>query len=109
MKYGFIGCGNMGGAIARALRNSTSSILISDPSEKAACLAKNLGCDITINEDIIQKCNYVFLAVKPQALEAVLTPLSALLKIHRPVIVTMAAGVEISKIEKMIETAKSRR
>ena len=28
MKYGFIGCGNMGGAIARALANTTNDIMI---------------------------------------------------------------------------------
>ena len=32
MKYGFIGCGNMGGAIARALSNSTKDITLSDIS-----------------------------------------------------------------------------
>ena len=32
MKYGFIGCGNMGGAIARALRRQTDDILICDHS-----------------------------------------------------------------------------
>ena len=30
MKYGFIGCGNMGGALARALSHTTKVILISD-------------------------------------------------------------------------------
>ena len=37
MKYGFIGCGNMGGAIARALSCSTKDIMLSDFfPEKAA-------------------------------------------------------------------------
>ena len=35
MKYGFFGCGNMGGAIARALSGSTKDILISDRSGRA--------------------------------------------------------------------------
>ena len=43
MKYGFIGCGNMGGAVARALSQSTKSILVSDRSGKAAALAAELG------------------------------------------------------------------
>jgi len=30
MKYGFIGCGNMGGALARALAKTTKDILRSD-------------------------------------------------------------------------------
>ena len=42
MKYGFIGCGNMGGAIARALRKSTDQIAVSDRSGKAKRLAEEL-------------------------------------------------------------------
>ena len=102
MKYGFIGCGNMGGAIARALCKSTKSILISDPSEKAAMTAEEIGCNICNNIEAVQKCEYLFLAVKPQVLESVLTPLSEYLKESKPIIITMAAGVQISKIEKWI-------
>ena len=102
MKYGFIGCGNMGGAIANALCKSTKSILISDPSEKASLLAQKLDCSLGSNSDAARNCEYLFLAVKPQVLESVLAPLSALLRKSRPVIVTMAAGVQISKIEQMI-------
>ena len=39
MKYGFIGCGNMGGAIARALAKTTNDIMITDRSGKAKALA----------------------------------------------------------------------
>ena len=42
MKYGFLGCGNMGGAIARALRTATGEILITDRSGKARKLAEEL-------------------------------------------------------------------
>lgn len=104
MKYGFIGCGNMGGAIASALCQSTKSILISDPSEKAARTAEKLGCSVGGNIDAVRECEYLFLAVKPQVLESVLTPLSNELKESQPVIITMAAGVQISKIEQMIGT-----
>ena len=30
MKYGFIGCGNMGGALARALAKTTKEIMLSE-------------------------------------------------------------------------------
>ena len=42
MKYGFIGCGNMGGAIASALSKGTKDILLADPS-KAEALAPVSG------------------------------------------------------------------
>ena len=35
MKYGFLGCGNMGGAIATALCQATNEIYICDRSGKA--------------------------------------------------------------------------
>ena len=43
MKYGFIGCGNMGGAVARALSLSTKDIMLSDRSGRGAALAQELG------------------------------------------------------------------
>lgn len=102
MKYGFIGCGNMGSAIASALCKSTNSILISDPNEKATLFAQKIGCSMGSNIDAVQNCEYLFLAVKPQVLESVLEPLIAQLKKSKPVIISMAAGVPIAKIEQMI-------
>ena len=99
MKYGFIGCGNMGGAIARALSKATTSIMISDPSPAAAAFAEENGFAQGTNADVIRRCKHVFLAVKPQMLESVLASLQTLLNEHRPVLITMAAGVQISKIE----------
>lgn len=99
MKYGFIGCGNMGGAIARALRNQTSDIMIADPSPNGFSIASELGCEYTDNETIIKKCDRVFLAVKPQIMESVLARLQGLLAEHKPLLITMAAGLSINKIE----------
>lgn len=101
MKYSFIGCGNMGGAIAKALSNSTKDILLSDPSGSAANLAAKLGCAVGSNEEATA-CDRVFLAVKPQMLATVLAPIASTLREHTPVVITMAAGVTISKIEQII-------
>ena len=40
MKYGFIGAGNMGSAIAKSLIRSTDDIVLSDRSGKAKVLAE---------------------------------------------------------------------
>ena len=40
MKYGFIGCGNMGGAVLRAVQKVTKDIMISDRSGKGRALAQ---------------------------------------------------------------------
>lgn len=102
MKYGFIGCGNMGGAIAQALRKSTSDILISDPSPAAETLAAKLGCACSDNDMVADTCERIFLAVKPQMMRSVLQPIAEKLRLRRPLIITIAAGIEISQIEQII-------
>ena len=104
MKYGFIGCGNMGGALARALSKTTKDIMLCDPYA-ADSLAGELGCVTGDNEQAAATCQCIFLAVKPQILEKVLIPIAETLKMHRPLLITMAAGVSISKIQSIIGAA----
>ena len=101
MKYGFIGCGNMGGAIARALSKTTKDILLSDPYA-AESLAQQLGCKSGSNEQAVESCERLFLAVKPQILRSAISPITELLRKKKPLLITMAAGVEIAAIEEMI-------
>ena len=105
MKYGFIGCGNMGGSIAKALSNSTKNIILSDPSEKAAILAQQLGCTCADNETVVSTCDCVFLAVKPQVMADVLAPLRPYFDKHKPLVVSMAAGITVEKIEMLTGTS----
>ena len=67
MKIGFIGCGNMGGALARAvLKNTQMKVYISDFfAEKAETFAKETGAIATDNYTIAKECDFIFLAVKP--------------------------------------------
>lgn len=102
MRYGFIGCGNMGGAIARALSRSTNDIMLSDPSGKAQLLAEELDCIYTDNTAIVKTCDSIFLAVKPQVMADVLMPLASILQERKPLIITMAAGLKIERIESYI-------
>ena len=102
MKYGFIGCGNMGGAIAKALCKKTTDILVSDRSGKAKALASELGISYGDNETIAAGCQRIFLGVKPHMMEQVLTPLRPVLEAHKPLLITMAAGLEIKRIEAMV-------
>lgn len=105
MKYGFIGCGNMGGAIARALSRSTKDILIADRSGKAKSLAGELGCEYGSNEAVAANCERIFLGVKPQMMQGVLAELQPLLTQNKPLLITMAAGLELKKIEAFAGTA----
>ena len=99
MKYGFIGCGNMGGAIARALSRSTKDILVTDRSGKAKALAEELGIGYSESGTIAKTCDRIFLGVKPHMMADVLTPLVPHLQEKKPLLITMAAGLETGKIE----------
>ena len=69
MKYGFIGCGNMGGALIRAAAKYTKDIMIADFDEnKATLLANELGLSVGDNQAIAENCDRIFLGVKPQVM-----------------------------------------
>ena len=99
MKYGFIGCGNMGGAIAKALRRQTADIMIADPAPNAKAFADTLGAVYTDNETLVSSCDRVFLAVKPHLMKGMLAPLQPILAKKKPLLITMAAGLEIAQIQ----------
>lgn len=99
MKYGFIGCGNMGSAIARALRKKPADIIVSDRSGRAKAFAGELGLGYSDNPDIASRCDRIFLAVKPHMMQEVLAPLQDILQKRKPLLITMAAGLTITQIE----------
>ena len=99
MKYGFIGCGNMGGAIARALSQSTKDILVSDRSGKAKALAEELGISYGAPAEVAAGCDRIFLGVKPHMMKGVLAPLQGILEEKKPLLITMAAGLTMEQID----------
>ncbi len=103
MKYGFIGCGNMGGAIARALAKVTTDFVVTDRSGKAQTLARELGAQYGDSAQCAA-CGRVFLAVKPHMMKAALEPLRPILAAHKPVLITMAAGLTTAQIEEFAGT-----
>ena len=105
MKYGFIGCGNMGGAIARALSQSTKDIALSDRSGKGQALAKALGITYSDNAAIANTCDRIFLGVKPHMMRDMLLPLAPVLAQRKPLLITMAAGLQLQQIEQFAGTS----
>ena len=103
MKYGFLGCGNMGGAVALALSKKTTDILLTSHSVTSAQkLAEQLGCSYTeSNEAVASSCDVLFLAVKPQMMAGCLQPLTTALQAKRPVIVSMAAGLSLQQLDEL--------
>lgn len=105
MTYGFIGSGNMGGAIATAVCKSIDPnevLLANRTAEKAEKLAVELGCRYGSNEDAA-RCDFVYLGVKPYFMEDMLGKLKDLFAQRSEpfVLVTMAAGLTISRIREM--------
>lgn len=108
IKYGFIGCGNMGAALARAVCKSVGSenVFVADKAEdKAQALVDELKCNLSNNKEICEKSNFIFLGVKPQIIKSALEELAVVLKSRqdRFVLVSMAAGVEIAQISQMLD------
>ncbi len=101
MKYGFLGCGNMGGGIARALSKVTKDILVTDRSGKARELADTLGIRYGSAGEIAVTCDRIFLAVKPHMMGQVLEPLRETLQRRRPLLISMAAGLTVERIESL--------
>ena len=99
--FGFIGVGNMGGAIARAAAKvmDPGCIYVSARHlENAQAFAAQIGAHAVDNETIARTCDFVVLGVKPQFMEEVLLPLQPMLKDRSVVLITMAAGLTMEKI-----------
>jgi len=98
MKYGFIGCGNMGGALARALAKVTTDFAITDRSGRAIALAAEIPCGYLSAAEIAEQCDRIFLGVKPHMMKEVLAPLQPILQEKKPLLITMAAGLTTAQI-----------
>ncbi|MBR2930859.1 MAG: pyrroline-5-carboxylate reductase [Clostridia bacterium] len=99
MKVGFVGCGNMGGALARAVSkvDAAKVYLFDKDTARAEALAKELGGE-ACGLDVIGGCDFVFLGVKPNIISEAAAALAPVLSTDC-VVISMAAGVAISKVE----------
>ena len=100
---GFIGTGNMGGALARAAaKNRENQLLLANRSpEKAAALATETGGTPVDNLTLVRQAELIFLGVKPHMLPGLLESIKAELnrRESRFVLVSMAAGTEIGHVQ----------
>lgn len=106
MKVGFIGTGNMGGALVRAACKAydPNCILIANrTAEKSKAMARETGCRVSTPEEIATLCDLIFLGVKPQGMEALLFSLAPTFKDRKDefTLVSMAAGLEIATLQAM--------
>lgn len=102
-KLGVIGCGNMATAILnRALASllKPSDVFVYDSDDtKSALLNKNYGVNVAkSNADIVNNCEYVLFAVKPQSIG---TLDIANVKIN--CLISIMAGVKISTLKEQFK------
>ena len=103
IKIGFIGCGNMGGALAAAAtKYKDAEIRLFDKDEdKAKALAERIGgivCDI----DGVCACELVFLGVKPNIIPIVADEIAKKVAVSGATVISMAAGVSLAKLAVML-------
>lgn len=94
---GFIGAGNMGTAIMKGISSSSIGsdvcLFAFDPcNEKVQALSKYNVSPCSSEKEIMEKCKYVFLAVKPQIIEGVLEAVAEHTT-KENVIISIAAGI----------------
>ena len=99
----FIGAGNMASAIMGGLIEngfSAKNIYASDPSqEKLDELTGKFGINgDTNNQAVIEQADVVIVAVKPQVMELVLSPLKDALKAKQPLLISVAAGINLNSL-----------
>jgi pyrroline-5-carboxylate reductase len=103
-KIGFVGAGNMAGALIKGLLHSgtvtAAQIRASDVrEERLAELARDHGISTTKdNAKLAEWADVVVLAVKPQVVDKVMIPIAEGLR-PRALVISIAAGVPIESLE----------
>jgi len=104
---GFIGAGNMAQAIMGGLIKTGTAIdqlFIYEPNE---ALAQQLGVNpgvqaMRTSADLLEHCDVVVLAVKPQIMQAALTGLKGVALKPDAFLVSVAAGLPINLMQKWL-------
>jgi pyrroline-5-carboxylate reductase len=111
MRIGFIGAGKMAEAIAGALLRSglaaPKQIVASDVSaERRARLRRRFGIrTVAENAAVVKESSVVFLAVKPQQMDAVLQEIAPCAA-RRHLFISIAAGKTIARMQVLLRGAR---
>ena len=101
---GFVGGGNMGASLIGGLvatGTPPGTIWAFDPdTAKLADLTGRFGISAgSDNDEVASRCATVVLAVKPQVMHTVVQDLAPVLRTHRPLLVSIAAGVREAHVD----------
>jgi pyrroline-5-carboxylate reductase len=105
LAIGFIGAGKMGAALIAGLRRAGvpgRRVLAADPDAAARRRAARMGARVTSDPcRVACAADVLVLAVKPQQMAGVLGPLTPCLA-HRPLVVSIAAGVTLRWLQRRL-------
>ncbi|MDP8261504.1 MAG: pyrroline-5-carboxylate reductase [Candidatus Kappaea frigidicola] len=110
IRFGFIGAGNMAGAIIKGMLASKAvsakSVLVSDVKKNTLLnLSKRLGVKpILKNANLMKEADVLIIAVKPQDIKIVLEDIERDVKSSH-IIISIAAGVSIKTLRKYLKQA----
>lgn len=104
-KIAIIGAGNMGSSLIGGLIKNghpADQIFASDPcEEKLTQLRNDVGIQTNVdNKAAILDADVIIFAVKPQLMAQTVKPLAKDIAYHQPLVISIAAGVPISSINK---------
>ena len=105
-RYGFIGCGNMGGVLAGVAAKAVGggNVAVCDHNaEKTAALKEKFGVQILDAKTLAKESKFVVMGVKPQTMQAACEEIKAELAGRKDVVlVTMAAGLRMEKMRSYV-------
>ena len=106
MKIGFIGLGNMGASLAKAVLQAKTGaqILLANRSQaKVDAFIANFGGQASSNEEIFAEADVIFLGVKPAQFSELLAQYQAILeKRESLLLIYMAAGLTLEKLARLL-------
>ncbi|MCF6293737.1 MAG: pyrroline-5-carboxylate reductase [Robiginitomaculum sp.] len=102
-KISFIGAGNMANALIAGLIAdgfTANNIWVSDPSDKnLTAMEEQFGIQTSSDNKVaIARADIVVLSIKPQIMRAVCEEICAVVNTHKPLIISIAAGIQIKNL-----------
>lgn len=107
LKIGFIGAGNMAQAMIKGMvqsgRVSPGKIYVSSrTSQKPQKLRELFNIQVAANnEELVETCDVIVLAMKPQDFAAAMEPIANLFT-DKQIVISLAAGIRFETLEKVL-------
>lgn len=103
LKLGFVGSGKMAQALIKCLMQKSYSIIAGDKNkEKLEHLKKEFSVNTTQdNKEVVNNSDIIFICVKPQDIEELLTEIKADIK-EKHLVVSIAAGISLDYLQKLL-------